>query len=117
MGLGLLPTRSDHHEFPRVLRLAPICFAHRGIGVRTGISLAHSLFYGLHQVLKIGKDVGIGFVPVFGHHLSINNHIELPVGARGEFEGADMFTHPAQSFSCHPGSTQGVASIPAVEYF
>ena len=65
------------------------------LGLFSANSLAYPLFNGLHQILKVGKDVGIGFVPVFGHHHSINDHIELSMGSRGEFEAAYIFTHPA----------------------
>ena len=86
------------------------------VGFVSAGSLAHPFCDGLHQILEVGKDVGIGLVPVFGHNLSVDDHVEFSVGARGEFEGAYILTDPAQSFSCHPGSTQGVASIPTVEY-
>ena len=59
--------------------------------------------------------MGVGLVAMGRDHVAVDDHVELPVRSRREFEGADVFSHPAQGFSCHPGSTQGVASIPAVE--
>ena len=59
--------------------------------------------------------MGVGFVPVLGHQLSIDAYVELAVGAGDELEGAYVLTDPAQGFACHPGSSQGVASIVAVQ--
>ncbi len=79
--------------------------------------LAHPLLNRLHQILKIGENVGVGLVTVLRHHVAVNDHVEFSMWAGGEFEGADVLPHPAQRFSCHPGSTEGVASIPAIENF
>ena len=72
---------------------------------------------GLHQVLQIRENVGIGFVPVLSDHLTIDDNIKLAVWAWSEFEVGDEFASPAQRFSCHPGSAESVASIPAVKDF
>ena len=64
-------------------------------GIVYGDFLAHAVGDCLHQVLKIGKDVGVGFVPVFGHHHAVDDNVEFPVGARCELEGAYIFTYPA----------------------
>ena len=71
----------------------------------------------LHQVLQVREDVGIGFVAVLGHHLAVNDDIKLAVGPRCELEVGNMLSRPAQRFPCHPGSAQGVASIPTVKDF
>ena len=45
---------------------------------------------GLHQVLKVREDVGVGLVAVLGHHLAVYNHVKLAVGSWGELEVGDM---------------------------
>ena len=42
-----------------------------------------SLGDGLHQVLKVGENMGVGLVTVCGHDIAVNNYIELSVGTRG----------------------------------
>ena len=42
---------------------------------------------GVHQVLEVGENMGVGFVTVFGHYVAVNDDVELAVWARGEFEG------------------------------
>ena len=79
--------------------------------------LVGPLFYCLHEVLKVRENVGVGLVAVFRYDLAINDYVEFPMGAGCEFEGADMLPHSAQRFSCHPGSAEGVASIPAIKNF
>ena len=37
----------------------------------------------LHQVLKVGKEVGVGFVAVLGNHLPIDDYVELAMGSGG----------------------------------
>ena len=49
----------------------------------------------LHQVLQIRENVGIGFVPVLGDHLTIDDDIKLAVWAWSEFEMGDEFASPA----------------------
>jgi len=106
----------DKHRFHRESRRSRTCRRTQHRAVKDfEKALACPLFYGLHQILKIRKDVGVGFVPVLRHHFTIYDHIEFPMRSRGEFEAADLLTHPAQCFSCHPGSTQGMASIPTVK--
>ena len=60
--------------------------------------------------------MGIGFVPVLSDELSVNAHVELAMRAGDELEGADVLTHPAECFTCHPGSSQGMSSVMAVKY-
>ncbi len=42
-----------------------------------------SLGDSIHQVLKVGEDMGIGLVTVFGHDIAVDNYIKLSVGAWG----------------------------------
>ncbi len=70
---------------------------------------------GFHQVLKVGENMGVGFVAMFGYHLAVYNYVKLAVMPRRKLEAGNMLIGPAQCFSCHPGSTQGVASILAVQ--
>jgi len=79
-------------------------------GANTGVD-------GLHQVLKVREDVGVGLVAMLGYHLTVHNHVELAVGSRSELEVGDVLPGPAEGFSCHPGSAEGMPSIPAVEDF
>ena len=48
--------------------------------------LVDPLGYGLHQVLKVGEDVGVGFMAVFRHYFAVDNYVELPVGSRRKLE-------------------------------
>ena len=68
-----------------------------------------------HQILKVGENMGVGLMPVLGHHLAVDYNVELAMGAWGELKAGDVFTGPAQCFFCHPGSTQRMASILAVK--
>ena len=89
-----------------------------GVGTSScGSRLPHPGVDGLHQVLKVRKDVGVGLVAMLGHHLTIYNHVKLAVGSRGKLEVGDMLPGPAKGFACHPGSAEGMPSIPAVEDF
>ena len=38
---------------------------------------------GLHQVLDVREDVGVGFVTVLGDYFSVDNDVEFAVGPRG----------------------------------
>ena len=78
--------------------------------------LPDTLVYGLQQVLKLGEDVGVGLVAVLGHQLAVDAYVELTVGAGDELERAYVVAYPAEGFACHPGSSQCVPSIMAVEY-
>jgi hypothetical protein len=82
-----------------------------------GGRLPYSVVDGLHQVLKVWEDVGVGLVAVLGHHLTVHNHVKLAMGSRGKLEVGDMLAGPAKGFACHPGSAEGMPSIPAVEDF
>ena len=70
---------------------------------------------GLHQVLQVREYMGVGLVAVLGYQVAVNNNVKLAVRAGSELEGRNLFTGPAQGFTCHPGSAQGMASILAVE--
>ena len=54
---------------------------------------------------------------VLRDHFPVDNYVEFAVRPRGQLEAGDVFISPAQCFSCHPGSTQGVSSILAVYDF
>jgi len=61
--------------------------------------------------------MGVRLVPVLRHDLAVDDDVELAVGSGGELEVSDMLTGPAESFACHPGSAQRVASVLAIEDF
>ena len=89
-----------------------------GVGTSScGSRLPHPGVDRFHQVLKVWKDVGVGLVAMLGYHLTIYNDVKLAVGSRGKLEVGDMLPGPAQGFACHPGSAEGMPSIPAVEDF
>ena len=50
---------------------------------RNAARLARSLIDRLHQVLKVGKDVGVGFMAMLGYHFPIDDYVELTVGSWG----------------------------------
>ena len=60
-----------------------------------GGSPAGSGVDGLHQILQVRENVGVGFVAVLGYHLTIDDDIELAMGAGCEFEVGDEFARPA----------------------
>ena len=82
-----------------------------------GYGQAGAVGDGPHQVLQVGKDMGVGFVAVFGNDVAVDDDIELAVRPGGELKGGDMVADPAQGFASHPGGAQGVASILAVKDF
>lgn len=89
-----------------------------GVGTSSGGNrLPHSVVDSSHQVLQVREDVSVGLVAMLGHHRAVHNHVKLAVGSRGKLEVGDMLPGPAKGFSCHPGSAEGVPSIPAVEDF
>jgi hypothetical protein len=50
------------------------------------------------------------------HQLAVYYHVKLAVGSGGELEMVDLFTGPAERFTCHPGSSGCVPSILAIDY-
>jgi hypothetical protein len=60
--------------------------------------------------------VATGLVPVLTHQVTIYADIELTVGAGDKIKGANVLVIFGEGLTCHPGSSQGVASILAVEY-
>ena len=85
--------------------------------VARGLGLADPFVDGLHQVLEVWEDVGIGLVAVLSHHFTINDDVKLAVRAWRKLKVRDVFSGAAQRFSCHPGSAEGVASIPTIKDF
>ena len=45
--------------------------------------LVRPLSDGLHQVLYVWEDVGVGLVPVLGDNLAVDYHVKLAVGSGG----------------------------------
>ena len=76
-----------------------------------------SLGDGIHQVLQVREYVGVRLVAVLGHDIAINNYIKLAVGTGGKLKRGNRVSGPTQSFACHPGSAQSVASILTVKNF
>ncbi len=52
-------------------------------GGRNAARLARSLINRLHQILKVGKDVGVGFMAMLGYHFPIDDYVEFAVGSWG----------------------------------
>ena len=52
-------------------------------GGRNAARLARSLINRLHQILKVGKDVGVGFMTMLGYHFPIDDYVEFAVGSWG----------------------------------
>ena len=70
-------------------RLGPMIARRCGLGW-----LSDTLVYCLHHVLQVGKEMRFGCMAVFGHKLSIDNHVKLSVGARDELKVVYMLAGP-----------------------
>ena len=60
--------------------------------------------------------MGVWQMFVFGHQFAIDANVEFPVGPGDQLETFNLIADAAQGFACHPGSSQCVLSIVAVEY-
>ena len=73
--------------------------------------LLDSLVDGLHQVLQVREEMGVGQVLMGGHELAIDPNVELAVLAGDQGEGLDVGAHPGEHVARHPGGPQRMASM------
>ena len=59
--------------------------------------------------------MGIGLVAVLAHQFAVDADVELAVASGYELEGSDVVTGAVEGLTRHPGGSQGVASMVAVE--
>ena len=71
---------------------------------------------GLEQVGEVREDVGVGFVQVLGHQVPVDAYVKLAVGSGQQIECLDVIALSGQGFTRHPGGSQRMPSIVAVEY-